>query len=151
VSRQTYAEAALLPFSLNTFTFESRAFQELFEEILTTRQTHAINAVHLRLIFSVDGLAFRRPGRYGHDIRTKVSKESLPHGRMLPGLREVTVSVAQNINRSNPGGRYFTKDDFPGYKEWLRECLRSRDTPELRVVIRDAYWWEYNSLGPGCL
>jgi hypothetical protein len=141
VCRQLYCDAALLPFSLNTFVFRSRSIRELAKESLTPLRAGAIASVRLYLGTSKVGLVFSKPGRVWEDLCITIEDSYLPFRAMLPGLRNISIS----IHRPRAGdymslaygyiGSDYTNDDVIRWIECLERCLREGNGPNVVVVV----------------
>jgi hypothetical protein len=126
VCRQTYTEAALLPFSLNTFSFTSSKALDLAKKSHTRAQRCAIASIRIRLhlTFSME------PNVDLALIKSKGRKRRNRLHTLLPKLKCIRVDFMHFKRSVHPKHRQIARNRQSAIKTWVP--IGGRD--DLRVI-----------------
>lgn len=134
VCRQTYAETALLPFSLNTFCVRARTVHDCLPILLKPVQRHAITK--LRLPFIV--LKRERDVqlcKYVLHILFEVYGESLAFHDQLKGLQKIIASIAVDAGYVS---RFSISIEALGKtRDTLRQWLEKGNNKDVEILLQD--------------
>ncbi|KAL5113340.1 hypothetical protein ACEQ8H_008786 [Pleosporales sp. CAS-2024a] len=135
VCRQMYAEAALLPFSLNTFCLRPQSVEHFLHRCLKPAQRNAITSLRLPFVIS--------PQFAGHiyeriNMRLlQLTPESVAFAGKLEGLRAITVSM--NITAWNKD-LFRQPSSVPvieHQKHVLRKWLEDGNARHVKIVLEE--------------